>query len=153
VIAVSRISSPGHPFVLLALALLCFSDGYTLTDMASFTVYKGSPDGTIVRSQTTRPPLLDDQVFIEVTASGLCSTDEHYKATDMALGYQGVGIVKGVGPNVKDFKEDHRVGWGYQHAACGHCNSYLTGRESYCPQRVIYGEASLDQGSFAQGSQ
>lgn len=112
--------------------------------MASFTVYKGSPDGTIVRSQTTRPPLLDDQVFIEVTASGLCGTDEHYKATDMALGYQGVGIVKGVGPNVKDFKEDHRVGWDYQHAACGHCNSYLTGRESYCPQRVIYGEASLD---------
>jgi D-arabinose 1-dehydrogenase-like Zn-dependent alcohol dehydrogenase len=117
--------------------------------MPSFTVYRGSPDGTIVRAQTTRPPLLHDQVFIRVTASGLCGTDEHFKAVDMALGHQGVGIIEEIGPNVQELKKGDRVGWGYQHACCGHCEPCQTGRETYCPKRELYGEASLDQGSFA----
>jgi D-arabinose 1-dehydrogenase-like Zn-dependent alcohol dehydrogenase len=117
--------------------------------MPSFTVYKGSPNGTIVKAQTTRPPLLDDQVFIRVTASGLCGTDEHFKAVDMALGHQGVGIVEEMGPNVKELKKGDHVGWGYQHACCGYCDPCRTGNETYCPKRELYGEASLDQGSFA----
>ncbi len=66
-----------------------------------------------------------------------------------ALGHQGVGIIEKIGPNVKELKKGDRVGWGYQHACCGYCDPCRTGRETYCPQRELYDEASLDQGSFA----
>lgn len=117
--------------------------------MPSFTVYKGSKDAKIVKSQTTKPDLENDQVLIKITASGLCGTDEHYKEADMALGHEGVGLVEELGPNVKDLKKGDRVGWGYEHNACGRCEKCLTGRETYCPEREMYGMANLDQGSFA----
>lgn len=142
----------GDTVAAFILALYRPLECYRLTNMASFVVYKGSTKGIIVKSSTTRPPLQGDQVFIEVTASGLCGTDEHFKRTDMALGHEGVGIVKGMGPDVKHLSKGDRVGWGYQHASCGYCDQCLTGRETYCPQREIYGEASLDQGSLASGA-
>ncbi|KAF2030239.1 GroES-like protein [Setomelanomma holmii] len=117
--------------------------------MPSFTVYKGSKEGKIVKGQTTRPDLENDQVLVKVTASGLCGTDEHYKGADMALGHEGAGVVEQVGPNVKNLKKGDRVGWGYEHSCCGSCEYCLTGRETYCPEREMYGYANLDQGSFA----
>lgn len=117
--------------------------------MPSFTVYKGSKGGKIVKSETTKPDLKDDQVLLRVTASGLCGTDEHYKEADMVLGHEGVGVVEEVGPNVKELKKGDRVGWGYEHNSCGHCEKCLTGRETYCPEREMYGMQNLDQGSFA----
>ncbi|KAH7093730.1 chaperonin 10-like protein [Paraphoma chrysanthemicola] len=117
--------------------------------MPSFTVFKGSKEGKIVKGQTTRPDLENDQVLVKVTASGLCGTDEHYKGADMALGHEGAGVVEQIGPNVKDLKKGDRVGWGYEHDCCGSCEYCLTGRETYCPQRQMYGSANLDQGSFA----
>lgn len=117
--------------------------------MPSFTVYKGSKGGKIVKSQTTKPDLQDDQVLVRVTASGLCGTDEHYKEADMVLGHEGVGVVEDLGPNVKELKKGDRVGWGYEHNSCGRCEKCLSGRETYCPQREMYGMANLDQGSFA----
>lgn len=117
--------------------------------MPSFTVYKGSKDAKIIKSQTTRPDLENDQVLVKITASGLCGTDEHYKEADMALGHEGVGLVEELGPNVKDLKKGDRVGWGYEHNSCGRCEKCLTGRETYCPERELYGMANLDQGSFA----
>lgn len=117
--------------------------------MPSFTVYKGSKEGKIVKGETSKPDLKDDQVLVKVTASGLCGTDEHYKKADMALGHEGAGVVEDVGPSVKDLKKGDRVGWGYEHNSCGRCEQCLTGRETYCPEREMYGEANLDQGSFA----
>ncbi|KAH7082574.1 chaperonin 10-like protein [Paraphoma chrysanthemicola] len=117
--------------------------------MPSFTVFKGSKEGKIVKGQTTRPDLENDQVLVKVTASGLCGTDEHYKGADMALGHEGAGVVEQIGPNVRDLKKGDRVGWGYEHDCCGSCEYCLTGRETYCPQRQMYGSANLDQGSFA----
>ncbi|KAH7411994.1 chaperonin 10-like protein [Phaeosphaeria sp. MPI-PUGE-AT-0046c] len=117
--------------------------------MPSFTVYKGSKGGKIVKGNTTRPDLQNDQVLIKVTASGLCGTDEHYKEADMALGHEGAGVVEQLGPDVKNLKKGDRVGWGYEHNSCGHCEQCLTGRETYCSEREMYGEANLDQGSFA----
>ena len=101
------------------------------------------------RAETERPDLKDDQVLVKVTASGLCGTDEHYKGVDMALGHEGAGIVEQTGPNVKELKKGDRVGWGYSHDSCGQCEQCLTGRETYCPKREMYGQANLDQGSFA----
>lgn len=40
------------------------------------------------------------------------------------------------------------VGWGYIHSTCMECKQCLTGHETLCPQRKMYGEANLDQGSF-----
>ncbi|KAF9728896.1 hypothetical protein PMIN06_011164 [Paraphaeosphaeria minitans] len=117
--------------------------------MPSFTVYKGSDSGRIVKAQTTRPDLKNDDVLVKVTASGLCGTDEHYKHADMALGHEGAGVVEDVGPGVGSLKKGDRVGWGYEHDSCGQCEYCLSGREQYCPKRKMYGIANTDQGSFA----
>ncbi|KAF2133796.1 GroES-like protein [Dothidotthia symphoricarpi CBS 119687] len=117
--------------------------------MPSFTVFKGSKDGKIVKSETTKDELTSDQVLVKVTASGLCGTDEHYRHADMGLGHEGAGVVQKVGPAVRKLKEGDRVGWGYEHNSCGSCTWCLTGRETYCPEREMYGYANLDQGSFA----
>ncbi|OCK83177.1 GroES-like protein [Lepidopterella palustris CBS 459.81] len=117
--------------------------------MPSFTVYKGSKDGSIQKSSTSKPELTADQVLLRITASGLCGTDAHYRTQDMALGHEGAGVVEAVGPSVRYLKAGDRVGWGYEHDCCGACQWCLSGRETYCPERAIYGLANLDQGSFA----
>ncbi|KAF2008899.1 GroES-like protein [Aaosphaeria arxii CBS 175.79] len=118
--------------------------------MPSYTVYKGTKDGKIVQSTTERPGLKDGEVLVRITASGVCGTDEHYRTVDMVLGHEGAGVVEEVGPNVHRLKKNDRVGWGYQHNSCESCEWCLTGRETYCPERAMYGFADLDQGSFAE---
>ncbi len=70
----------------------------------------------------------------------------------MVLGHEGIGVIEEVGPGVTYMKKGDRVGWGYEHDSCGHCNECLTGHETYCPERAMYGFADLDQGSFAHGA-
>ncbi|OAA55645.1 NADP-dependent alcohol dehydrogenase [Cordyceps fumosorosea ARSEF 2679] len=118
--------------------------------MLSFTVYKGSPDGKPVKGTTTRPKeLTGDQVLLKVLASGVCGTDLHYRKKDMVLGHEGVGEVQAVGPEVRRLRPGQRVGWGYQTGACGLCTPCLSGDETYCSRREMYGSAAPDQGSFA----
>jgi D-arabinose 1-dehydrogenase-like Zn-dependent alcohol dehydrogenase len=69
-----------------------------------FKVFRGSPTGEIHEGHTQRPALTRDEIFVEVSHSGVCGTDEHYKWVDMGLGHEGVGIVKAIGPDVKSFK-------------------------------------------------
>ncbi|KAE9372782.1 GroES-like protein [Stipitochalara longipes BDJ] len=113
-----------------------------------FTVYKGGKDG-VVKSTTHRDDLKGSEVYIQITHSGICGTDRFYRGADMALGHEGVGVVKQIGPGVKSLKVGDRVGWGFEHDSCGHCNECLTGRENYCSERHIYGSSNLDQGSLA----
>ncbi|KAM0464882.1 hypothetical protein ACHAPV_001873 [Trichoderma viride] len=117
--------------------------------MPSFKVYKGSAEG-IQEGQTTKPNLTGDQVFVKVSASGLCGTDLHYRAAGIVLGHEGAGVVQEVGPDVKHLKAGDRVGWGYQANSCGLCEQCLSGNDEYCVEREIYGEANLDQGSFGE---
>jgi D-arabinose 1-dehydrogenase-like Zn-dependent alcohol dehydrogenase len=117
--------------------------------MPTFTVYRGSKDGKVIKSETTKPELQGDQVLLRVTASGLCGTDSHYRSQDMGLGHEGVGIIEELGPAVTHLKKGDRVGYGYLHNSCGHCQECLRGTETYCPERALYGYADLDQGSFA----
>ena len=70
-----------------------------------FTVYRGSKDGSIVKSTTHHDNLQGDQVLLKITHSGLCGTDEHYRSTDQVLGHEGAGIVQDVGPDVHDLKK------------------------------------------------
>ncbi|KAB5515313.1 chaperonin 10-like protein [Coniochaeta sp. 2T2.1] len=117
---------------------------------SSFTVFKGSENGTPKQSTVLKPEhVLGDRVLVRITASGLCGTDLHYKHNDMVLGHEGVGLVEAVGPDVKKLREGDRVGWGYETDSCGLCDFCLQGAEIFCPQRAIYGTSNLDQGSFA----
>jgi D-arabinose 1-dehydrogenase-like Zn-dependent alcohol dehydrogenase len=70
----------------------------------------------------------------------------------MVLGHEGVGIVESVGPDTKYLKKGDRVGWGYETDSCGHCHECISGEEIFCPERAMYSEANLDQGSFASGA-
>ncbi|KAI0597787.1 GroES-like protein [Biscogniauxia sp. FL1348] len=118
--------------------------------MPSFTVFKGSESGEPIRATTTRPDELSgDQVFLKVIASGLCGTDLHYRNIDMGLGHEGIAIVEATGPDCKRLKKGDRVGWGLMQESCGHCMNCLTGRDTHCVERAIYGHDNLDQGSFA----
>lgn len=61
--------------------------------MVQFTVFKGSKEGNIIQSTTTKE-LKDDEVLIKVTHSGLCGTDEHKRFLDMVIGHEGAGIIE-----------------------------------------------------------
>ena len=113
----------------------------------TFTVYKGSPSGRITKSHSTRS-LNPHDVLVRLTHSGLCGTDVHYKTSDMALGHEGAGVVEAVGSAVTLHAPGDRVGWGYNHDACGACAQCLSGFDTFCPQRKLYGVADLDQGSL-----
>ncbi|RWA07235.1 hypothetical protein EKO27_g7871, partial [Xylaria grammica] len=117
--------------------------------MPTFTVFKGHESGAPKKETTTKPDELSgDQVFVRITASGLCGTDMHYRQAHIGLGHEGVGIVEKTGPSVKALKTGDRVGWGYNHNFCGSCEQCRTGNDIYCSQRALYGFADLDQGSF-----
>ncbi|KAI1125672.1 GroES-like protein [Nemania abortiva] len=117
--------------------------------MPTFTVFKGNESGVPKKETSTRPDeLTGDQVFVRITASGVCGTDLHHKHMHMGLGHEGVGVVEKTGPDVKTLKPGDRIGWGYNHSFCGHCEQCLSGNDVYCAEHALYGEADLDQGSF-----
>ncbi|KAF5391202.1 hypothetical protein D9757_003165 [Collybiopsis confluens] len=113
------------------------------------TTFHGSKEGKVVESSFKRQKLEPDEVFVQVTHSGLCGTDLHYANQDMALGHEAVGVVKAVGKACKLFKEGDRVGWGYEHMACGLCDNCLSGHDRFCKDAKMYGNADFDQGSFS----
>ncbi|KAL2160304.1 hypothetical protein VTH06DRAFT_1477 [Thermothelomyces fergusii] len=118
--------------------------------MRTLTVFKGAEDGVPKKSTTQKPDELSgDQVYVRVTASGVCGTDLHFRTRDMVLGHEGVGVVEEVGPDVKFLKKGDRVGWGYETDSCGRCDACVGGDDVFCPERAMYGEANPDQGSFA----
>jgi D-arabinose 1-dehydrogenase-like Zn-dependent alcohol dehydrogenase len=115
--------------------------------MPSFKTFRGSESGKITEGQHQQE-LGPKDVLIETTHSGLCGTDVHYKHADIALGHEGVGIVKEIGSAVRLFKVGDRAGWGYLNNSCGHCKQCLTGMETFCAEREIYGDHNHHQGSL-----
>jgi hypothetical protein len=61
--------------------------------MVQFTVFKGSKEGKVIQSTTTKD-IRENEVLIRVTHSGLCGTDEHKKSLDMVIGHEGAGVVE-----------------------------------------------------------
>ncbi|KAG0154692.1 hypothetical protein PDIDSM_260 [Penicillium digitatum] len=117
----------------------------------SFEVYRGSPGGHIVSDTTTRI-LGHNEIFIEITHSGLCGTDEHFFNSTQVLGHEGIGIVRLLGSNVTSVKVGDRVGFGYVRKVCGTCDNCGTGWDQYCRSARIYGECDFDVGTFGHGT-
>jgi len=68
-----------------------------------FTTFKGSKDGKIEQAKASRE-IGPEECLVEITHSGLCATDNHFRFVDMALGHEGIGVVKKAGPLVKQCK-------------------------------------------------
>ncbi|TVY46954.1 putative formaldehyde dehydrogenase [Lachnellula occidentalis] len=133
-----------------------------------FKVSKGSSSGDIVESTSHRPTLTRDEIYIKITHSGVCGTDQKYRHYDMVLGHEGIGVVKAIGPDVKGFKvqvfflqlcsylkisRGDRAGWGWVHATCGVCEQCVEGQFVYCTgDTKQYGTGDQDQGSFGEGA-
>ncbi|KIW17229.1 hypothetical protein PV08_04420 [Exophiala spinifera] len=118
-----------------------------------FTVFKGSESGDIVEAKGHRE-VGPRQALIQITHSGVCGTDEHYRHQDQGLGHEGVGIIREIGslvPEISDLKVGDRVGMGWIQKVCLHCTSCLTGRHSKCLNSEQFGMQNLDQGCFSTG--
>ncbi|KAG5298305.1 alcohol dehydrogenase [Histoplasma ohiense] len=117
----------------------------------TFDVLKGSKDGKLVAARTTRI-LQRNEVYVEITHTGVCGTDEHYRHADQVLGHEGIGIVRQAGSGVTNVKVGDRVGLGYFRKVCGLCPSCLEGWDQYCEKKREYGTSDFDIGTFAHGS-
>jgi hypothetical protein len=107
-----------------------FDSCQKMTNSIEFTVYRGSKDGTVTKGQTRREIGRNDAV-VKITHSGVCGTDEHALQFGCVLGHEGIGIVTEIGPEVTAVKVGDRVGFGYIHYYCGHCEQCLTGTYPY----------------------
>ncbi|KAF7335248.1 NAD(P)-dependent alcohol dehydrogenase protein [Mycena sanguinolenta] len=112
------------------------------------TVFKGSASEGIVENKTHLDTPTGNQVLVNISHSGICGTDEHYKHADMVLGHEGIGTVVQIGESVSQLKVGDVVGWGYFHNVCGQCEQCLLGHEQFCATRQEYGIHNLHQGSF-----
>ncbi|KAJ6515231.1 chaperonin 10-like protein [Mycena sanguinolenta] len=112
------------------------------------TVFKGSASEGIVEGKTHFDSPTGNQVLVEISHSGICGTDEHFKHADIVLGHEGIGTVVQIGEGVSQLKVGDVVGWGYFHYVCGACEQCLLGQEQFCASRQEYGLHSLHQGSF-----
>ncbi|HEY2754986.1 MAG TPA: NAD(P)-dependent alcohol dehydrogenase [Pseudolabrys sp.] len=78
----------------------------------------------------------DDELLVEVVASGMCQTDLHgrdgYYATPYpaVFGHEGAGIVRAIGRGVTAFKPGDHVVMSYPW--CGECPNCRSARQSYC---------------------
>ncbi|KAE8354357.1 chaperonin 10-like protein [Aspergillus coremiiformis] len=116
----------------------------------TFDVYRGSKEGKIVAGQTTRS-LRPTDVYIEMTHSGVCGSDEHFLHSGHVLGHEGVGIVREVGEAVTHVQVGDRVGFGYIQEVCGICDPCCSGWDQFCGSRMEYGIHNPDVGSFSTG--
>lgn len=101
------------------------------------------------------PHINNDEILVQIEASGLCFTDVHIwkgehapPALPLIMGHEGVGRVVALGPNATRLKLGDRVGIGYVYGACGHCRDCLTGGENYCPDFDATGYSA--PGCFAE---
>ncbi len=79
------------------------------------------------------------QIRVRVHACGICHTDLHTVAGDLALprlplipGHQVVGLVDAAGPGAGRFPMGARVGLAWLHSACGTCRFCTGGSENLC---------------------
>jgi S-(hydroxymethyl)glutathione dehydrogenase/alcohol dehydrogenase len=78
------------------------------------------------------------ELQVKLAASGLCHSDDHVATGDMPVGqypmlggHEGAGVVTGVGPNTKGFKEGDHVVFSFL-PGCGRCRYCANGMQYIC---------------------
>ena len=118
-----------------------------------FTIFKGSPNKTIVTAKSQRD-LGPTEAIIKQTHSGVCSTDLHLADRGTSLGHEGVGVVEKLGSHthlVSDVKVGDRVGLGWIQKYCNKCRSCLKGLDSQCEDSKELWAAHNETGAFGYG--
>lgn len=110
--------------------------------------------GNIEVREVADPVCGDDEVKIEVKATGVCGTDLHVMHDTFAttppviMGHEFCGSVVEVGSKVKRFRSGDRVVAENVIIGCGECEMCLTGHYAICPSRGAQG-LNVD-GGFAK---
>ena len=102
--------------------------------------------GAIIRSAPGKFEVVDlvsddprpGELQVKMAASGLCHSDDHLATGDIPVatypmcgGHEGAGVVTGVGPNTKGFKEGDHVVFSFL-PACGKCRWCAGGMSYLC---------------------
>ncbi|WNO60194.1 L-threonine 3-dehydrogenase [Rheinheimera sp. MMS21-TC3] len=111
----------------------------------------------IWQTEVEKPEVGPNDVLIRIKKTAICGTDVHiYKWDDwaketiphgMVVGHEYVGIIEGMGSEVKGFKVGDRVS-GEGHITCGHCRNCRAGRVHLC--RNTFGVGVNRAGAFAE---
>ena len=99
------------------------------------------------------------EVLIRVEACGVCHSDVHVADGDwpqfvaitkkpLILGHEVVGLVAGIGADVRDLQMGDRVGVPWIYWTCGDCEFCREGNENLCTRQKITG-VTVD-GGFAE---
>jgi len=103
--------------------------------------------------------LRDDEVLVEVAASGICHTDlicrDQWIPVPLpaVLGHEGAGVVAAVGSEVAAVAPGDRVAMSYD--SCGTCPRCVRGKAAYCDaffERNFGARSFFGQSSFATHS-
>jgi alcohol dehydrogenase (NADP+) len=83
-------------------------------------------------------------VLIEIKFCGICHSDIHQIKDEwgnsifpMVPGHEIVGVVAGVGADVRNFSSGERVGVGCLVDSCGECEYCLLGEEQFCTKGAV----------------
>jgi len=83
-------------------------------------------------------------VLIQIRYCGVCHTDIHFVRNDwgislypMVPGHEIVGVVGGVGADVRRFKPGDTVGVGCLVDSCGACDNCRAGLQQYCTNGMV----------------
>ncbi len=115
--------------------------------------------GPFVLRERELGELRDDEVLVEVAASGICHTDlicrDQWIPVPLpaVLGPEGAGVVTAAGSAVTAVSVGDRVAMSYD--SCGACPRCTTGNAAYCDEFFAYnfaGRSFFGQSSFATHS-
>ena len=108
-------------------------------------------------TETGKPDVGPNDVLIRIHKTAICGTDVHIYKWDewaqntiphgMVVGHEYVGVVEGMGSEVRGFQVGDRVS-GEGHITCGHCRNCRAGRVHLC--RNTTGVGVNRPGAFAE---
>ncbi|WP_372627394.1 L-threonine 3-dehydrogenase [Arsukibacterium sp.] len=111
----------------------------------------------IWQTEVDKPEVGPNDVLIKIKKTAICGTDVHIYKWDewaqntipngMVVGHEYVGVIEGMGSEVRGFKIGDRVS-GEGHITCGHCRNCRAGRVHLC--RNTTGVGVNRPGSFAE---
>ena len=113
----------------------CPEKGRLLVETTAAVLWEVGKEWSV--EQIELDPPKDDEVLVELHASGMCHSDEHLRTGDLPFGlpmiggHEGGGVVLEVGRSVSWLRPGDHVVFGFM-PACGRCRSCSTGHQSLC---------------------